>query len=247
MSTIAYLDQLAASVPGRAYKRRLRTLLDVRPGHTALDLGCGPGTDLAELATAVGPAGSVIGLDHDLVSADVARARLAVHPQVEIVVGDVHAIPLEDGTVDRARTDRVLQHVASPARVLAEFRRVARPGGMIAMAEPDWDGLLVDSANLAASRTLTGFVTAQVVRNATIGRALPRLCEAAGLEVVSVAALAPVLTDFEAADRLLGLRRNAARCLGEAADDWLAELSTGPFLASCLIFLVVARKPALTR
>ncbi|MFI6598865.1 methyltransferase domain-containing protein [Nonomuraea sp. NPDC050536] len=240
MSSIDYLDRVAASAPGRIYKRQLLAMLDVHPGHAVLDIGCGPGTDLGELANAVGPTGSVIGVDHDLVSAETARERLAVHRIVDVRVGDAHALPLEEGSVDRARTDRVLQHVADPRRVLSEIRRVARPGARIALAEPDWDGLLVDSANLAAGRTLTNFITSQVVRNATIGRALPRLCAEAGFSVTSVVASAPVITDFEAADQLLGLRRNARRCLGAMAEDWLAELAAGPFLASCLIFLVVA-------
>jgi trans-aconitate methyltransferase len=40
---IAYLDQVAASSPGRAYKRQVLDLLDLRSGQRVLDLGCGPG------------------------------------------------------------------------------------------------------------------------------------------------------------------------------------------------------------
>ncbi|MEV1250109.1 methyltransferase domain-containing protein [Nonomuraea sp. NPDC049750] len=105
MTTVAYLDQLAASAPGRAYKRDLLTMMDLRPGQTVLDIGCGPGTDLADLSDGVTSSGTVIGLDHDPAIADQARLRLADRTNVEIRVGDAHAMPLDDGAVDRARTD----------------------------------------------------------------------------------------------------------------------------------------------
>jgi protein-L-isoaspartate O-methyltransferase len=41
------------------------TALDLRFGHTVLDVGCGPGTDLADLAAAVGVEGMVIGVVRD--------------------------------------------------------------------------------------------------------------------------------------------------------------------------------------
>lgn len=246
---IAYLDQVAASTAGRDYKRQVLDLLDLHPGQTVLDIGCGPGTDLAAMATAVAPAGQVIGVDRDPVMIAEARARLAGQPSVEIRSGDVHALPLDDGSVDRARTDRVLQHVADPAQVLAEFRRVARPGGRIVMAEPDWEGLLIDSPQPAMSRALVRFLVAEIIRNATIGRSLARMCGEAGLVVRSVVTAAPVFRDFTTADHLFGLRRNVARavdagCLEpEDAEGWIDDLSSQPFLASALLFLVVAEIP----
>lgn len=246
---IAYLDQVAAGAPGRAYKQRMLGLLDPSPGHTVLDIGCGPGTDLAALAAAVAPGGQVIGVDRDPRMLTEARARLAENSRVAVRQGDAHALPLDDATVDRARTDRVLQHVADPSLVLAEFRRVARPGGRIVMAEPDWDGLLIDSREPEFSRGLTRFITTEVVRNAMIGRALARLCVEAGLDVRSVAVDALVLRDFTEADRSLGLRRNVRRAiaagyLGDDAAAWIEETGAGPFLAMFPLFLVTAEVPA---
>jgi ubiquinone/menaquinone biosynthesis C-methylase UbiE len=203
---VAHLDQVAASTPGRAYKQLVLDLLDLTPGQTVLDLGCGPGTDLAPMAA-------------------------------------------EDGSVHRARTDRVLQHVDDPSRVLAEFRRVACAGGRIVMAEPDWDGLLIDTPDLAVSRGLTRFITTEIVRNATIGRGLARLCADAGLSVRSVTPVAPVFRDFETADQILALRRNVTRAitagyLNSDARQWIEEAGSQPFMASALLFVVVAEAPS---
>ncbi|MFC9622017.1 methyltransferase domain-containing protein [Streptomyces sp. NPDC056930] len=49
--------------------------LELRPGHTVLDLGCGPGTDPGALAEAVTAAGEVIGVDHDRAAVDTAEQR----------------------------------------------------------------------------------------------------------------------------------------------------------------------------
>ncbi|MCA2228027.1 methyltransferase domain-containing protein [Nonomuraea aurantiaca] len=240
MTTIAYLDQLAASAPGRAYKRDLLAMMDLRPGQTVLDIGCGPGTDLADLSDGVAPSGTVIGLDHDPAMADQARLRLADRTNVEIRVGDAHAMPLDDGTVDRARTDRMLQHVPDPGRVLAEFRRVARPGAGIAMAEPDWHGLLIDSP---AGPGLVRYITTEVIRNPAIGRSLARLAEQAGLTVRTATVFSPVIRDLETAEQLFGLSRTLSRAVRAGYLEDPADLGSGPFLASCALFMVVADAP----
>ncbi|MFI7135785.1 methyltransferase domain-containing protein [Nonomuraea sp. NPDC050153] len=245
---IAYLDQVAASEAGRGYKEQVLELLDLQRGQTVLDLGCGPGTDLAAMAAAVAPVGRVIGVDRDPAMIAEARGRLAGQPLIEVRSGDVHALPLEESVVDRARTDRVLQHVADPAQVLAEFRRVARPGGRIVMAEPDWEGLLIDSPQPAMGRGLSRFLVTEIVRNATIGRSLARLCVEAGLVVRTVATVAPVFRDFATADQVFGLRRNVARAIAAGylepeAERWIEGLGSQPFLASTLLFLVAAEVP----
>ncbi|WP_234329595.1 methyltransferase domain-containing protein, partial [Streptomyces sp. NRRL S-1896] len=78
--------------------------LDARPGESALDLGCGPGTDLGTLAKAVSPSGRVIGIDSSQEMVEQARRRTENLPAVEVELGDIHTLPLEDGSIDCART-----------------------------------------------------------------------------------------------------------------------------------------------
>jgi ubiquinone/menaquinone biosynthesis C-methylase UbiE len=243
---IRYLNDVASTSVGRRYKRRLLRVLDLRPGHTVVDIGCGPGTDLAELAAATGAAGLVVGVDRDPAMAAEAARRV---PGARIRVGDAMALPLAGAGVDRARTDRVLQHVADPAEAIAEARRVLRPGGVLGMAEPDWDTLAVADDDVETSRGFARF-TAGLVRNATLGRQLVRLAAGAGFAVRSVEAVPIVFRDFAVADRILGLTRNCARAVEraqlreEVATAWLARLSEGPFLAAVTLYLVTASRPA---
>ncbi|SFR29971.1 Methyltransferase domain-containing protein [Lentzea waywayandensis] len=233
---------------GRDYKHQLLTSLDLRHGDTVLDVGCGPGMDLPVMADAVTASGRVIGVDVDPAMAAAARSLLNYYPQVEIRQGDAHALPVDDGTADRARMDRALQHVENPSGVLAELHRALKPGGLLRIAEPDWDALIVDG-DLEVNRAFNRFVCSTMVRNATIGRRLGRLAREAGFEVEDVRAATTVLRDFARADYILALTRNTERAIRAGAIDradgerWLAELREGGFQASVTIFLLSARKP----
>lgn len=240
----------ASEGAGRAYKQRLLDLLDLRPGQTVLDVGCGPGTDLLALAERVGATGTVIGVDQDPAMLAKARERTAAAPTVEIREADAHALPVAPGTVDRAKIDRVLMHVRSPADVLAQLRAATRPGALVGLVEPDWDTLAVDAEDLETSRAFTRYTTAKVVRHATVGRGLARLAVQAGFRVETILATTPVLTDFQDADHTLGLGRNTQQAIAEGHIDegrgraWFADLAQAPlFYASFTLVTVVCSRP----
>ncbi|MFF6846251.1 methyltransferase domain-containing protein [Streptomyces antimycoticus] len=241
-----YLIRLAASDAGRDYKGRMLDALDLRAGLAVLDAGCGPGADLPALAEAVVPGGTVIGVDRDQEMLNAAAARTAAHPGVELRRGDVHTLPLDDAAVDRARTDRVLQWVDDPARALAEFHRVLRPGGRLVMGEPDWDTFAVDHPHPALSRAYTRHITERVIHNTAIGRQLARLATDAGFRVPEVIPVTPVFRDVRAADRVFGFERTTRRAVEAGylseyqAAVWLHHLAHRPFFASATLYVVVA-------
>jgi ubiquinone/menaquinone biosynthesis C-methylase UbiE len=243
---IAYMDTAAKAAVAAAgdYKQRLLAAMDIRPGHVVVDIGCGPGIDLRSLLAA---GADVIGVDRDPAMVTEARRRA---PGADVRQGDAHALPVADGSADRARTDRVLQHLAQPDAVLAEIFRALRPGGVVGLAEPDWDTLTVAADDVETSRGFARF-TAGRVRNPTIGRELARMTVRAGFELRSVEAVPVVFRDFEIADQILGLTRNSARAVEAAqlredvAASWLSGLADpcDPFLASFLCYLVTAERP----
>ncbi|MFD4672425.1 methyltransferase domain-containing protein [Lentzea sp. NPDC058450] len=243
---IEYMADAAAL--GRDYKHQMLVSLDLRHGDTVLDVGCGPGTDLPVMADAVTTSGRVIGIDCDPRMVSAASSFLAFYPQVQVRQGDAHQLPVDPGTADRARMDRALQHVEDPAKVLSELFTALKPGGLLRIAEPDWDALLVDG-DLEMNRQFNRFVCENMVRNSTIGRELPRLARDAGFEVETVSGATTVIRDFARADYTLALSRNTERAIRAGAieradgERWLAELREGDFLASVTIFLLAARKP----
>lgn len=247
---ISYMTQVAASDSGRAYKRAVLHALSLQPGHVALDVGCGPGADLGDLAAGVSRSGRVIGVDVHPRMVDEARRRMADQPEVEVRLGDAHALPVEDGSIDRAHADRVLQHLTAPETAIAEMRRVTRPGGLVALVEPDWATLAIAASDLQTSQAFTDYTCAEVVRNARIGRQLARLGSGAGFTVQSVTPFPCLFRDVDLADHILGLTRNGLAAVhtghldGPAASAWLADLYAGPFVAVVTLFGVVLEAPA---
>jgi ubiquinone/menaquinone biosynthesis C-methylase UbiE len=100
-----YLQWLAASGLGRAYKSLVASELGISLGDVVLDLGCGPGADLPGFAEAAGEAGRVIGLDNDPAAVREAVSCTTGLPQVEVLEGDIH-------TLDITSASQWLSHLA---------------------------------------------------------------------------------------------------------------------------------------
>jgi ubiquinone/menaquinone biosynthesis C-methylase UbiE len=120
-------------------------LLDsLRPDMHILDVGCGPGTITADLAALV-PDGQVIGLEHaEAVLGQARETAIArgVDQVVQFVVGDVHALDFPDHTFDVVHAHQVLQHVVDPVKALREMRRVTKRGGLVAVRDTDYSGMI---------------------------------------------------------------------------------------------------------
>jgi arsenite methyltransferase len=110
----------------------------LQPGETVLDVGCGAGIDTILAARAVGPTGRAIGLD--LLEEMCERARghaqdAEVAQWTEFVRGEMEEIPLPDASVDVVISNGVINLSPRKSRVLAEIRRVLRPGGRLSVAD----------------------------------------------------------------------------------------------------------------
>lgn len=239
-ASTAYLDGVAATAPARAYKSGLLAALSLSPGQRVLDVGCGPATDLPSLAAAVGPHGEVIGVDRDPAMVATARERCAALPNVRVLEGDAERLPLGSAEIDRARVDRVLMHVADPAAALSELHRVLRPGGLLTLAEPDWDTLAIDHPDLETARAFTAYVARRANRNQAVGRRLPRLAAAAGFAIRAVRNEAVVLTDVDSAETVLGLRRVTRRATADGALGPRQAQAWLEYLLTCEVFFATA-------
>jgi demethylmenaquinone methyltransferase/2-methoxy-6-polyprenyl-1,4-benzoquinol methylase len=101
----------------------------VRPGDRTLDACCGTG-DLAIAARTRGA--DVVGLDFSPAMLEHARRKA---PQLELVEGDMLALPFADGSFDSATVGFGVRNVADLAAGLRELRRVLRPGGRLGILE----------------------------------------------------------------------------------------------------------------
>ena len=122
------------------FERRARTagldLLRVQPGERVVELGCGAGGALIALVRAAGQTGRVVGVDLSpgMISQAAARLRRAgLADRAVLLVGDATSIPWPDVSVDALFMAFTLELFDTPEipLVLAECRRVLRPGGRI--------------------------------------------------------------------------------------------------------------------
>lgn len=96
-------------------------------GRRALDLCCGQGNVSKAL---VDRGCTVVGLDFSPAMLERARARV---PEGRFLEGDAQDMPLKNGYFDIVVSNFGVCHAADQPRVLAEIRRVLRPGGIFAM------------------------------------------------------------------------------------------------------------------
>lgn len=101
----------------------------------AVDLGCGTGTLLEQMAT---KAVELIGVDGSPRMLELARRRLAEQGErVSLRIGELEHLPLRDGEADFAVINMVLHHLSHPGAALREIRRVLRKGGRLILADFD--------------------------------------------------------------------------------------------------------------
>ncbi len=111
-------------------------------GLQVLDFGCGPGSLSVGLASYIAP-GELHGVDMEESLIEMARTKAGQTGQSNAIfhVGDVTALPFEDDFFDVAHGHNILMHVPDTRRLLAEVKRVLKPGGIIACRE-----MIVESA-----------------------------------------------------------------------------------------------------
>lgn len=111
----------------------------LKPGHRALDAGCGPGGIAELMAEVVGEGGQVTGVDLHAGRIDEARARNGQRPHLSFVQADVRTTGLPSDAFDYVWSQYVFEYLPDRSVALAELVRVTRPGGRVVVS--DIDGL----------------------------------------------------------------------------------------------------------
>jgi SAM-dependent methyltransferase len=117
-------------------------LLQVGPGRTLLDMGCGGGR---HAFAALRRGASVVAFDADdaelkqvlgIMTAMVEAGEVPPEGTGVPVQGDALALPFDDGAFDRIIAAEVLEHIPDDVTAIAELARVLAPGGRMAVTVP---------------------------------------------------------------------------------------------------------------
>lgn len=155
--------------------------IGVEPGWRCLDIGCGPCGITNILSERVGPSGRVVGLDMD--EKHLAHARAHAPANVEFVRGDAFGSDLPAGSFDLVHMRFVASTAGEPGRLIREAMRLARPGGVVALQEPDGSTLNCYPPHPAWDRLKAALLGAfaGVGADLTLARRLYALAREAGL------------------------------------------------------------------
>ena len=170
LAPVAERYVIDASVqPGYVGGRDARTFLPfllphLRAGMDVLEVGCGVGSLVLDLAPTVAP-GRVVGIDVDADQIEAARRSAAERgiANAEFRVGSAYAPPYPDATFDVVYANAVLLYLREPVRALREMRRVLRPDGLAAVSDDDLD-TIVRSPDLPELRLAAELFTRAVAR-----------------------------------------------------------------------------------
>ncbi|MBN1266386.1 MAG: class I SAM-dependent methyltransferase [Anaerolineales bacterium] len=138
-----------AGASERKYRQAGLTVLQPHPGESILEIGCGTGHSLEEIAAAVGENGLVCGLDLAENMIRISRERLKAKElsgQTLLLQGDGAALPFQSGQFDAVFLSFTLELFAAPelVQVLAACHTVLKPDGrlilvtMTSSTTPSW-------------------------------------------------------------------------------------------------------------
>jgi SAM-dependent methyltransferase len=186
-----------------------------------------------------------------------AGRRLAVAEgladRIEFRVGDAHRLGLADRGFDVVLMHTLVSHVADPPSVLAEARRLLRPGGRLVVFDGDYASLTFATAAPDGGAATDGLLQRTLVANTRVMRAMPALLAGVGLSLEW--SRGTLLADIGRADlwatgfasyRLLLARTGAMS--EEEAGAYIAGLERASaedrFFGACNFYTYIARRPA---
>ncbi len=245
------LNLRADSEDQKNFRKIILDAAKLNAGATAVEIGCGTGALLCNLAQAVGKSGNVIGFEPQKVFVQEARKRLAeanFSSFAEVREGSAENLLIEDFVADACVAQTVLIHLPDAAlrKALAEMTRVLKIGGRVVSCDQDGDTWTIDHPDRELTRRIIRFNSDQRYADGWTGRRLRRLFREAGLENIQMKISAHA--DTEKSSYLFGMAERIANAAAEIEiispqeqQEWLVALhraaDSGNFFSSINYFI----------
>jgi SAM-dependent methyltransferase len=254
----AMVARLEARGKHSAFQRMLYEYLDAMQIDAAthvLDLGCGTGVAARAIAQRKAFAGRVTGVDLSPYLTETATQlahQEGVGERVTFAVGDTRLLDFADQSFDAVVAHTLLSHVDDPLAVVKEAARVVKPGGVIGLFDGDYASLTFGNANPDRGKAYDEAVVKAIVTSPRVMRDMPRLLQAAGLDLV--ASFPSVLAEIGKADFWLSAIEAFRRLIpksgvmsAEEANAWaeslLRDSESGVFFGASNYYSYIAMRP----
>lgn len=237
-------------------RRRFLRFVPVRPGNRVLEVGCGTGSVLRDVAGLVGVRGEVAGVDPSRRILQAARALSraeAARQRVSLRLARAERLPFRAGRFDVTLAVSVLLHVPDALAAVREMARVTRAGGRVGLQDQDFGTVAVAHPDRALTARIMDGVAARMYADPWSGRRLPELLRRAGLGQVRLRTDVYQDTTLEAYSKSFLERRaeNAVRFAvvdGPTAQRWLDGfndlVARGAFVLTLNFYGAVGLRPA---
>jgi SAM-dependent methyltransferase len=251
-ATSRLMEEFNASAGATRRRARLLEVLALKPGEQVLDVGSGPGHYAFDMASAVGDAGRVAGVDRAQDSIETARRRCSGLANVGFHLGDAVALPFGEATFDAALSTQTFEYLPDVGAALAEVFRVLKPGGRVLIHDTEWGAWAWHSSDRARMDRIMA-VWDKHLADPHLPQTLGAKLAAAGFMDIGVEPLVHVETTYDPASMSAILTKFVAGYVtsqgvpeSEAAD-WADDLralgSKGEYFFSSNEYIFTGVKP----
>jgi ubiquinone/menaquinone biosynthesis C-methylase UbiE len=251
---LLHLESQRRSATAVAKRDRFMDLLQPMPGERVLDIGCGGGAFCRQIAPLIAPGGSVVGIDNAPAAVDVALRLSALEDRslLTFTQADGHDLPFADASFDAAVCISVLGFCQDPRQVLAEARRVLRPGGRFLAVNSDEDTRVYNGRDRELGRRIARAI-ADRSNDPWLGRHLAPMLAEAGFQLEEEAVLVDLEREYSAETSGYALAHFVRDYLLKTAgiptvdyERWLADLATcavdGSYCYSVVTYACLTRR-----
>ncbi|MDT3688093.1 MAG: methyltransferase domain-containing protein [Pseudorhodoplanes sp.] len=158
----------------------------VTPQSSVLDVGCGFGLETERLAR-LAPGQPAAGIDESAHFIEVAKRRaVAAGLKIDYRAGVAEKLPYADASFVHVRAERLLIYLTDVRRALSEMKRVLKPGGVIALIEPDFGTTTVNVSDRALVRRVMAHEADTAVKQSWLPGQLAGMLTGLGLRDIAV-------------------------------------------------------------
>jgi SAM-dependent methyltransferase len=183
----------------------------VQPSSAVLDVGCGFGLETERLARLVGEGGTATGIDESAqFIAEAVRRASAAGLHIDYRAGLAEHLPYANKSFDHVRAERLLIYLTDVSKALSEMRRVLRPGGVLALIEPDFGTTTVNVSDRALVRRVMAHEADTAVKQSWLPGQLTPMLTGLGLRDVKIATRVLIFPQALGATYFSSVAQNAA-------------------------------------